>query len=740
MTEPIMTDEQREALDIAHDLVRAGIPVFAAYPCPDTCRTPGHGRTEYHLPLKWQETTIEDSLDHLKRWRPGMALAAVGGHAADFLDTDTQHNGEIAEKEIRERGGWPRTFGTQSTPTGGKHDVISPLGEARVESFAPGVDYQGGQEDGDGRAFIYIAPTVKRSKITGEPGTYRWTQRPDLEQLAEFAGSDDSGQHVRDLVIAKHAAARGKSAPLPSAAPVPASAPGVGGPFADMDNPFVTSSQLTFSPSVPGAAREFTPGEAEQYIAGARERLRGAKIGEIEGRANDLAVTISHFVPEFWTHEDAFALLVSDLGKTAYDPNHPAAAWTADKFHPVIDGARVRDPWRAVRRAVVLTREAPPEPATRDEVEALLAEMLTAKQVIERPAPKPLIKGFLSLDTEAWLIGAPGSKKSFVALDMGAHVALGMPWRGCRVTAGLVVMIVAEGAGGAGKRLAAWEKEHGRELGDRLLVLPRPVQAADKHAWSVLVEACRRLGPVMVTVDTQARVTVGLEENSATDMGYYVEAVGAIRQATGACVFTIHHTGRAGGDARGSSAIDGAQYTELKVDVGAGAMRGMLVTEKQKDIEQAEPLPLAFRSVVVGVDEDGEDVTSLVLCEPDAFEDAAGPGSETQETVRDVIRDSQADWLMQAAPNSPERRRLLQVLADIGQEEGLTLASAMQSVAERWYAGKISKAAGTPGVSASVLKRGWADFLKDGTGPDGEALIVSSGGMRKRIHPGVRMS
>ena len=32
------------------------------------------------------------------------------------------------------------------------------------------------------------------------------------------------------------------------------------------------------------------------------------------------------------------------------------------------------------------------------------------------------------------------------------------------------------------------------------------------------------------------------------------------------CVLTVHHTGRSGGDARGSSAIDGAQTTELKVN------------------------------------------------------------------------------------------------------------------------------------------------------------------------------
>jgi hypothetical protein len=740
MSDEKITAEQAEDLEIARNMARAGIPIFVAYPCPPTCRTPGHGKQEYHLPLRWSQITPEESLDQIARWKPGMALGAVGGHVADFLDVDTQHDGEVTEKEIKERGGWPRVFAQALTPSGGHHDMISPLGQGRAESFVrpgSGIDYQGGREDGTGRAFVYLAPTVKKSKITGEPEAYRWVMPPDLDLLAEFAGSDDSGEHIRDLVIAHHSRS---GLVKPSEAEVkPQVNSGEAASLAEVDDPFLTTSQLAFSPSATGGPREFTPGEAEAYLAGARQRLREAKIGGIEGAANDLAVQLSHFVPEFYSEADAYAMLLSDLGHTAYDPNHPAAQWEASKFQPVISGARVRDPWKAVRRQIVLTREAPPEPATADEVDALLAEMLSAREAADREPPEPLIEDFLYLDTEAWVIGAPGSKKSFVSLHAAACVAMGMPFFGHEVTQGTVVMIVAEGAGGMGKRLKAWEAHHGREL-DGLRILPRPVQAADKHAWSVLVEACRRLGPVMVVVDTQARVTVGLEENSATDMGHYVEAVSAIRQATGACVLTIHHTGRQGGDARGSSAIDGAQYTELKVDVAPGAMTGMLVTEKQKDVEQAEPLPLGFRSVEVGVDKRGKVITSLVLCEPDPYAEAAEGLRMNEERVTDVIRDSDAEWLLAAAPNSFERRRLLQVLADIGQEEGLTLASAMQSVAERWYGGKISKAAGAPGVSASVLKRGWADFLKEGTGPDGEPLIVSAGGMRKRIHPGVRMS
>src|ERR1044072_6425954 len=96
------------------------------------------------------------------------------------------------------------------------------------------------------------------------------------------------------------------------------------------------------------------------------------------------------------------------------------------------------------------------------------------------------IQGLLTLDSESWVIGAPGSKKSFVVLDQALHVAEGQPWIGLKTTRGMVVMIVAEGSGGLGARVKAWEAENGRALPADVKVLPRPVQAADLQAWAVL--------------------------------------------------------------------------------------------------------------------------------------------------------------------------------------------------------------------------------------------------------------
>jgi hypothetical protein len=593
----------------------------------------------------------------------------------------------------------PRSFGTQSTPSGGTHELISPTGEHRAAGLMPGVDLQGGGADGRGRGLAFISPTVRPSKAPetlGQLRPYRWVVEPDTGFLAEFRGpgagtygvcSDDSGEHIVALVrAARSTSASGRVAGTTIA-----------------DDPFASPSMAGMAAAgVAVETRGFTLDQAQAFVRGPLMELAAAPLGMIEDRCNNAAVTLAHFVPGFWSVDEAMDLLRRQLGMTAYDESHPASRWTVEKFRAVLDGRRASlDPWVAEVRSGTEGYGAQvrggtehisdvPVAAAGDDVDALLAEMLSLDQVAKRPPPQPLIKELLNLDSAAWLIGAPGSRKSFVALDMAMHVAAGKPWQGLKTTRARVLIVAAEGAGGMGKRVRAYEKAHGG-LPDGVYVLPRPVQSAEGRKWAVLVEATRRLlagpdgqtMPCLIVMDTQARVTVGLEENNATDMGFYIAAVEALRQATAACVLTVHHTGRKGGDARGSSAIDGAQDTELKVVKDEG-LRGQLLVEKQKDIDERAPMTLVFTRVVVGQDEDGEDVTSLVL-EPDAWkvaegDAAAGRSGEDWQRHSDSVTDL-----------------IVRVLSDHGESRGLTKAEARTVVIERFYGG----------VTERLLKQTW---------------------------------
>lgn len=446
--------------------------------------------------------------------------------------------------------------------------------------------------------------------------------------------------------------------------------------------------------------RDFTVTEARAYCDPFIAALMAAPVGEINVRLNDAAVAMAHFGREFWTREHAEAVLAAALESTEYD----GATWKAgDTIRSAYDATAAGQKaagdgaggafWRAVlvRDARAGTGAADHEAAaaavTEDAVAALLDEMLTADELATRKPPRYLIEGLLQFDSESWLIGEPGSKKSFVALDMAGHVATGKAWQGRRVNPALVVFIVAEGAGGSAPRVKAWQQRYG-VMGDGIRFLPRPVQSADLSKWAVLVEACRRLSVaaaasgrgMLVVLDTQARVTVGLKENDATDMGVFIDAVGAIRAASGACVLTIHHTGRKGGDARGSSAIDGAQTTELKV-VKVRELYGKLITEKQKDIAEADPIKIKFESVPLGADEDGRPVDSLVMAPAGSWLEAEMDDESFAALDREAVavvtpfagRQAVEPWTYRRTdPKAVLQRWLLQALADTAEDRGLT--------------------------------------------------------------------
>jgi len=714
MSDADVTPEQREALDIARNLIEHGVPVFSAPPCPaangGTCERKGHtGQQEYDLPPKWQLTV--PSMTHLERWRPGWALGAVGGHTADFLDEDPRNGGSTSVAELKAAGQWPRLFGIQQSASGGFHYIISAIGEREANGFMPGLDYQGGAPDGQGRAFVWIAPTVRRSKAAENAGqrcTYRWLEVPDLDYLDEFriegqaGNSDDSIEGLRDRLIA----ARTKSK---STAP----------------------DERT--------AREFTEEQARQFCDITVQRLMQAEIGQIEEAANAAAAQLSHFVPDFWSEEFAYSVLMAALGETAYDPDHPASGWTAEKFRDVLAGVNGRAPsdWKAVRKA-----ETPQEAAAQvepDAVDALLAEMMTPAQIENIPAPRHLIRGVLTLDSEAWMVGGPGSKKSFTALDMAACISLGRPWQGLETMQGPSVIIVAEGASGTGKRVKAWQKSYG-QMGP-VYFLPRPVQAANLGAWATLVKACQRIAPVFVVIDTQARVTVGLEENSAKDMGVFVDAVSAIRHATGACVMAVHHTGRRGQDARGSSALDGAQSTELTiVPDGQRSLTGKMKITKQKDLDERGDVPLRFKVIDLGVNEFGEPINSLVLTQPDAWRehetDAASFDPASSVQVREPLSWTQK-YVTREGAQFLVQRQILQTLADLAGQEGRTEGSVRAAVNERWYADRPAKdGRGRNGVDKQTWDRSWTAVMKLVDSDIGEPVVVAgSSPARKIINP-----
>lgn len=267
-----------------------------------------------------------------------------------------------------------------------------------------------------------------------------------------------------------------------------------------------------------------------------------------------------------------------------------------------------------------------------EEVAELEAKLLDTEALDDLPDPRWLIAGWLEMDTIARMVGKSRHGKSFVALDMAACIGGGLEWHGARVLKGEVIYMAAEGAYGMKKRVRAWETAHGRRMRG-VYLLPEALQVRSRD-WDVLCELAKRRKPKLIILDTQARVTVGLEENSAMDMGHLVNQMEQLRQMSGACVMAVHHLGHSGREGRGSTAVVGAVTSEVLVareesgpesEDGSPGVEGPRIIKvecvKQKNAEDGEIRFFEMRQVDLGFDADDNPVTSAVIREAGRVED-----------------------------------------------------------------------------------------------------------------------
>ncbi|KAB7783671.1 AAA family ATPase [Methylorubrum populi] len=229
---------------------------------------------------------------------------------------------------------------------------------------------------------------------------------------------------------------------------------------------------------------------------------------------------------------------------------------------------------------------------------------------------RPLIEGVLDRGSLSVTYGDSNTGKTFVELDMALHVATGRPWNGRRVHKGGVVYVVAEGGRGVHKRLAALIERHQiqpDEAAVQFIVQPVNLLRAEADLKALIAEvraAGEDMGhPVeLIVLDTLSRVLAGGDENSSVDMGALVRNVDRLREATGAHVALVHHTGKdKARGARGHSLLRAATDTELEV------ADGKLKSTKQRDIEGGFALGFRLESVSVGSAPDGQEVRSAVV-------------------------------------------------------------------------------------------------------------------------------
>lgn len=235
-----------------------------------------------------------------------------------------------------------------------------------------------------------------------------------------------------------------------------------------------------------------------------------------------------------------------------------------------------------------------------------------------------LVKGLLTRGAMSVVFGESNCGKTFFVLDLSMHVAQGLAWRDRRVNQSAVIYVAAEGAFGIANRVAAYRQHHRVDESPPFFVLPVAIDLCDPHAdtadfIATVLEACERfeIEPGLIVLDTASRVMAGGNENAPDDMGAFVQNCDRIREATGAHVLIIHHSGKdTTKGARGHSLLRAATDTEIEVTRDEEGTATATVT-KQKELPTRGAFSFNLTVVEIGHDEDGDEVTSCVVTPSD---------------------------------------------------------------------------------------------------------------------------
>ncbi|MCE9521482.1 MAG: helicase RepA family protein [Alphaproteobacteria bacterium] len=278
------------------------------------------------------------------------------------------------------------------------------------------------------------------------------------------------------------------------------------------------------------------------------------------------------------------------------------------------DNERVLDPDAVFELGDVLEPMAlpkrPPERAGRA-FGAL--RVLSVADAVAVPQRAYLIKGLIECGALSVVYGEPGCGKSFLAQYFGWHVARGTGAFGRRVRPGGVLYLALEGEGGFPARVTGFAREYGGT--EAFHFAAQQVNFfSDLGALEDVRAAALAVKAKLIVVDTLARAIAEGDENTAGDMGALIAVLDGLREATGCHVMLIHHTGKdEARGMRGHSSLNGAADMTLYVSRDAESAERRAEIKKNKDGPCGAVLGFALRPLVLGVDDDGDEVTTMVV-------------------------------------------------------------------------------------------------------------------------------
>lgn len=244
-----------------------------------------------------------------------------------------------------------------------------------------------------------------------------------------------------------------------------------------------------------------------------------------------------------------------------------------------------------------------------------------------------VVKGLWPRSGLAFVGGPSMSGKTFWTLDALARICRGEDVLGRRSVQSGVLYIAAEAPAGVRKRIKALRAKVG-PLGGAFQFIGQAPNLCDADDLAQLREAITdaqaemladgfRLG--VVAVDTLSAVIPGADENSAASMSPVLHALQSLAAELEVLVLVLAHPGKdAERGLRGWSGLLANADSVLMLETPDGETRTGVVT-KVKDGLAGDRFAFVLERVVLGLDDDGDEISTCVIQETEAPE-ARRPG------------------------------------------------------------------------------------------------------------------
>jgi AAA domain len=229
-----------------------------------------------------------------------------------------------------------------------------------------------------------------------------------------------------------------------------------------------------------------------------------------------------------------------------------------------------------------------------------------------------IIQGILGPQSVGVMAGVPNAGKTFLGLDLAAHVAANQPWFGRKVTGGPVLYVASEAPGSVKIRARVVVSEKFKDKPSLPLYIVTAAPALGDEVEHV-AECSRLLATIqaiqsdegetvrLVVIDTLASVLGGGEENS-NGMLLVAKCAKYLATNTEAAVLLIHHPNK--GDAtslRGHSSLSGA--VDTIISISSDEATGIRTATLTKSRDSAAGVHIEFKLEII------------TLPDPDCFGD-----------------------------------------------------------------------------------------------------------------------